>query len=246
MDNENNRSFMEKARLFAKEKAMYLVLLGCLAVAGVTAFVAFSSARVPEEGAPVQQSQDQMLSEMLLAPTPTVAPATPSPTPEPSIEPEQKVTETSSAVAEPKNSDLLFAPVEGSLMTEFAGDSLLYSRTLKQWAAHKGIDIAAAEGTAVRAVADGVVSEVKNDPMLGYTISVKHDGNMTSIYANLDSLPTLKTGESVKAGAQLGAVGQTAITEIADDPHLHFELVIDGQAVDPMPYLKGLVSIPVK
>lgn len=243
MDNENNRSFREKAGLFVKQKAMYLVLIGCLAVAGVTAFLTFSSPEEQaEEYAQVGQSRDQLLADVV-TPSPTSTPrptATPAPTKAPVVE--------SAAVqtVQPKSNKLLFAPVEGTVLVEYAEDSLLYSRTLKQWATHKGVDIAAPEGTAVRAVADGVVSAVSNDAMLGYCITLKHDNGMTSFYANLDQLPTQKEGESVKAGTQIGAVGKTAISESADEAHLHFELTIDGRRVDPMEHLRGLVSIPVK
>ena len=243
MNNENNRSFREKAGLFVRQKAMYLVLIGCMAVAGITAFVTFSAASDPkEEYAPVNRSSDQVLAEVV-TPAPAVTPrpaATPAPTAAPVAE------STAVQTVKPKQDDLLFAPVEGTVLVEYAVDSLLYSRTLKQWATHKGVDIAAPEGTPVRAVADGVVASVKNDPMLGYCLTLKHDEGMTSFYANLDDLPTLKEGATVKAGTRLGAVGKTAIAESADEAHLHFELAVDGKTVDPMDRLRGLVSIPVK
>ncbi len=166
---------------------------------------------------------------------------TPSPEPPPTPEPAEE-----SDTAAPKEDKLLFAPVEGEVLTAFADNTLLYSKTLKQWTSHKGLDIAAAKGTAVRAVADGVVSTVGNDIMMGYTITIRHENNMQSVYANLDSLPKLTAGDSVKAGTEIGAVGESAIAESADGPHLHFELYLGEKAVDPLPYVRGLSSIPVK
>jgi len=253
--NKDGRGFKEKAGEFIRQKGFYLVLLGCLAVVGVTAFVTFAQTADEEDTQQVGQSGDETLEQAQNAtPTPQIIPTPPASmtdgsqtTPTPSLEPSPSPTPgEESDTAAPKEDKLLFAPVEGEVLTAFADDTLLYSKTLKQWTSHKGLDIAAAKGTAVRAVADGVVGVVENDIMMGYTITIRHDNNMQSVYANLDSLPKLTAGESVKAGTEIGAVGASAIAESADGPHLHFELYIGEKAVDPLPYVRGLVSIPVK
>ncbi len=253
--NKDGRGFKEKAGEFIRQKGFYLVLLGCLAVVGVTAFVTFAQRPGEEESQQAGQSGDETLEQAQNAtPTPKIIPTPPASmtdgsrvTPTPSLEPSPPPEPgEESDTAAPKEDNLLFAPVEGEVLTAFADDTLLYSKTLKQWTSHKGLDIAAAKGTAVRAVADGVVGTVENDIMMGYTITIRHDGNMQSVYANLDSLPKLTAGDSVRAGTEIGAVGASAIAESADGPHLHFELYIGEKAVDPLPYVRGLVSIPVK
>ncbi|MGI6151009.1 MAG: peptidoglycan DD-metalloendopeptidase family protein [Christensenellales bacterium] len=255
---QDGRGFKEKAGDFIRQKGFYLVLLGCLVVVGITAFVTF--AQLPngeEEARQARQSGDQTLEQVQNAtPTPVVIPTPPAsmtdgsrqtPTPTPTLEPTPTPKQSEEqGTAAPKEDKLLFAPVEGEILTAFADSTLLYSRTLKQWTSHKGLDIAAPRGTAVRAVADGVVESVENDIMMGYTITIRHDGNMRSVYANLDALPKLTAGESVRAGTEIGAVGNSAIAESADEPHLHFELYIDEKAVDPLPYVRGLANIPIK
>lgn len=256
--NQDGRGFKEKAVAFIRQKGFYLVLLGCLAVVGVTAFVTFAQTPGEEEDAHhVGQSGDQTLEDVQNAtptPTPVAVPTpplsmtdglgtTPTPTPEPVPTPEP---DEEQDTASPKQDKLLFAPVEGEVLTAFADATLLYSRTLKQWTSHKGLDIAAPQGTAVRAVADGVVDSVGNDIMMGYTITIRHEGGLRSVYANLDALPKQTAGDKVKAGTEIGAVGSTAIAESADDPHLHFELYVGEKAVDPLPYIRGLASIPIK
>jgi len=249
---------MEKAAAFIRQKGFYFVLLGCLAVVGVTAFVTLAQPPAEEEEVlQAGQSGDQTLEQVQNA-TPTPAPvvvptppasmigggaATPSPAPTPESAPAPEPEEEDAA--SPKGENLLFAPVEGEILTAFADATLLYSKTLKQWTSHKGLDIAAPRGTAVRAVADGVVESVENDIMMGYTISIRHEGFRT-VYANLDALPSLKAGDAVKAGTEIGAVGSSAIAESADEPHLHFELYIGEKAVDPLPHIRGVASIPIK
>lgn len=146
----------------------------------------------------------------------------------------------------PKEETLLPAPVEGEILTAFADDTLLYSRTLDQWTSHLGLDIAAPAGSTVRAVKEGVVLSVENDPLMGYQLSLKHEDDMLTVYANLSSLPALQAGDKVSAGQEIAKVGSSAIAESADEPHLHFELYVSEKAVDPFPLLRGLSAIPVK
>jgi len=61
-------------------------------------------------------------------------------------------------------------PVYGEVTFEYAMDRLVYSKTLDEWRAHSGVDLRADRGTPVKVVADGVVTEVKNDPRFGVTV----------------------------------------------------------------------------
>ena len=195
--------------------------------------------------------------EEVLEATPSPTPAlTPAPalqaTPEPETSPVPEseaplIAETGEEdAAEASSSSLLFCPVEGEVIRGFAGDALVYSKTLDQWTSHDGVDITAPEGSPVLAVADGVVTRCENDTMMGYTLALSHDGGRESVYANLDELPDFAVGESLKAGTELGAVGSTAIAESAEEAHLHFELWEDGVPIDPVPEVRGLSSVPIK
>lgn len=248
-------SLLDRAGAFVRTKGFYLVLAGCLATAGAAALLALSPA--PEaENAPAGQSQDERLEEVLEAtpsPTPALTPAPAlqaTPEPETSSAPENEaplIAETGEEdAAEASSSSLLFCPVEGEVIRGFAGDALVYSKTLDQWTSHDGVDIAAPEGSPVLAVADGVVTRCENDTMMGYTLALSHDGGRESVYANLDELPDFAVGESLKAGTELGAVGNTAIAESAEEAHLHFELWEDGVPIDPVPEVRGLSSVPIK
>jgi murein DD-endopeptidase MepM/ murein hydrolase activator NlpD len=129
-------------------------------------------------------------------------------------------------------------PTMGKVITTFAMDTLIYSKTLEQWNAHKGIDIAADIGLPVKAAMGGKVTEVKsNDPQLGVVVMIDHGGGIKSIYGNLQSDKLIKKGEQVTKGQVIGAVGNTAPYEIEDPPHLHFELIKDGININPLQYL---------
>lgn len=129
-------------------------------------------------------------------------------------------------------------PVTGEIIRDFANNKLVYSTTLDVWTTHNGVDIKADETTVVKAVADGTVSSIKNDPRYGLTVIVEHVNGYKTVYANLLSTEFVVEGEKVKQGQSLGTVGSTASFEILDEPHLHFELLKDNEQLDPELYLK--------
>lgn len=135
--------------------------------------------------------------------------------------------------------ELSFAkPVEGEIVREYAKDNLIYSETLKEWTTHMGIDIKADKTTVVKAAEAGTVKSIKNDPRYGLTIVIEHDDNFQTIYSNLLTSEFVVEGEKVDKGQSIGTVGNTAVFEIADEAHLHFEIVKDSLPVDPSIYIK--------
>lgn len=154
---------------------------------------------------------------------------------------EEKQTQTTSAniKKEEKIPDPTFKkPVEGEITTNFAKDTLIYSNTLQEWVTHNGIDIKADKTTIVKASADGTIKSIKNDPRFGITVVVEHVNGYSSVYANLLTAEFVKEKEQVKQGQTIGTVGNTATFEIADEPHLHFEILKDDEYLDPNLYLK--------
>lgn len=138
-----------------------------------------------------------------------------------------------------KTKELTFVkPVEGDVVREFAKDNLIYSNTLEEWTTHMGIDIKAEKTTVVKAAEAGTVKSIKNDPRYGLTIVVEHENGYQSVYANLLTSEFVVEGEKVEKEQSLGTVGNTAVFEVADEPHLHFEIWKDGVQVDPATCLK--------
>lgn len=129
-------------------------------------------------------------------------------------------------------------PVEGDIVKEFAQSNLLFSETLQEWTTHTGIDIKADKTTIVKSAEAGIVKTIKNDPRYGITIVVEHSNGFRTVYSNLLTSEFVIEGEKIKKGQSLGTIGNTAAFEIADDSHLHFEIIKDGVQVDPNIYLK--------
>lgn len=147
---------------------------------------------------------------------------------------ENKVEENSNN----ENTTQFIFPVEGEVIKEFAKDNLIYSETLEEWITHPGIDIKADRTTIVKSVADGTVKSIKNDPRYGLTVTIEHADGYTSVYSSLLTAEFVKEGEKVTQGQTIGTVGNSAVFEVAEDNHLHFELLKDGSNINPEIYLK--------
>lgn len=140
----------------------------------------------------------------------------------------------------PTIDEMIFVlPVEGGLLNVHDLQTLAYSVTMQDYRVHTGIDIETADGEAVLACANGSVAEISADSLMGNTIVIDHGNGVRSIYCNLgDTLPEgITVGATVKAGQLIGAVGSSAIVEVGEHPHLHFELTNNGVQVDPVTYL---------
>ena len=130
------------------------------------------------------------------------------------------------------------APVSGEIIKDFSVDTLVYSNTLKEWTTHNGIDIKADKTSIVVASESGTVESIKNDPRFGLTITIAHNNGFKTIYSNLLTTEFVKENEKVEKGQTIATVGESASFEVADEPHLHFEIYKDGECLNPTIYLK--------
>lgn len=129
-------------------------------------------------------------------------------------------------------------PLEGEILQPFSNGELVKSPTTGVWQTHNGVDIAAALGDEVRAMSDGIVEAVSEDPLWGVCVTIDHQNGMKSRYCNLNAGLTVNTGDTVTAGMVIGAVGDTADMESAVDAHLHFEIMQGNSYLDPEEFLK--------
>ena len=152
------------------------------------------------------------------------------------------IEETTVEVEEQKETpkrELVFAyPIEGEKTRKFSMENLIYSETLEEWTTHQGLDIKADRTTVVKAAETGTVVAIKNDPRYGLTVIIEHENGFKTVYSNLLTTEFVTEDEKVEKGQSIGTVGNSAVFEIADEPHLHFEMIKDGEYVDPTVYIK--------
>lgn len=151
--------------------------------------------------------------------------------PEPEMEP---------TMEEPALPTVYLWPVVGEIEVPYSMDALTYNVTMSDWRTHDGVDILADAGTVVMAVSAGTVEQVCTDDLYGTMVVIDHGSGLKSCYANLQDMPNVAVGETVKAGQTIGAVGRTALCENGEPYHLHLAMSLNGQSVNPAEYLPEL------
>ena len=131
-----------------------------------------------------------------------------------------------------KSNGIIF-PVEEGRFTSYFGertDPLSYDYDY-----HGGVDIGADAGDSIRAVSDGVVSQVGYDDISGYYIFLTHKNGYETFYCHCSEI-IAKEGSVICQGETIALVGSTGYST---GPHLHFEIRLDGESIDPMPFLEN-------
>ncbi len=245
----NKRTWIEKLGDFISGKGFYLVVLICVAAIALSGYyliqgvrgglgevldqpVSGSAAIVePPSAAPTVRPTVRP-SESPAAASAQVTQAPPSAAPSPSAAPQPS--EAPAAAPAP----LVFTwPVKGTVIAGFSVEALAYSETMGDWRTHNGLDIAASLGAQVLTAANGTVSAIYEDDLMGTVVEIDHGQGLVSQYANLAATPTVAVGDEVTTGAVIGAVGQTAASESGRASHLHYALLKEGYPVDPADYL---------
>lgn len=136
-------------------------------------------------------------------------------------------------------------PVKGTVLKNYSYDTPVYSITMNDYRSHLGIDISASEGDPVYAFMSGTVTDVSSDYFMGTCVTIDHGNGLCSKYMNIsDTLPSnIGVGAQVDCGQLIASVKDTALIEVADDTHLHFEVLMDGNHVDPLSYVDYDVSV---
>jgi len=124
-------------------------------------------------------------------------------------------------------------PVEGVRMS--SGYGMRTHPVLGGRRQHKGIDLAGPIGTPVHAAADGVVSRADWFSSYGLYISLEHGGAMQTRYGHMSRL-NVAAGQRVHKGDVIGYIGTTGRST---GPHLHYEVRLNGESVNPVPYLQA-------
>ena len=122
---------------------------------------------------------------------------------------------------------LAVTPIEGTITSRYGVSSRLRKST------HTGLDISAVTGTDIKVVADGTVISAGYSGSYGYLVKVDHGNGVETWYAHTSKM-YVKKGDTVKAGDVIAGVGSTGNST---GPHLHLEIRVNGETVDPQDYL---------
>lgn len=113
-----------------------------------------------------------------------------------------------------------------------------HNTTLDKYYLHTGIDFGGEAGSDVFAALDGTVESITTDPLLmGTTITLSHENGLKTVYTFVEAAEGLKAGDKVEKGDVIATVAEAMGQEYKDGAHLHFEVFLNGEAVDPEEYL---------
>ncbi len=204
---------------FMNGRGFYITLAACLLAAGGIAVATFGEALFVSQPAESQPGEDTYPVEQIVSgqpedPTTTTTTTTPTTT-----------TTTTKAA------DLYILPMGNTVQKAYSDGQLLYCETMQDWRVHDGVDFAGESGQTVKALADGTVATVEEDPLWGAVITLDHGMDVLSIYRGVT--PSVSVGATVKVGDTIGTLGEIPC-ESAQGVHLHLEMTVDGNKVDPV------------
>ncbi len=129
-------------------------------------------------------------------------------------------------------------PVAGrELVQSFSMDGLVYYPTLEEYKVCPAIMVQAQPGDAILAPADGVVSKISANEEIGTYLCLKLGDEYETIIGNLDNV-SVAEGDYVLKGTVLGGLAEPTKYYLTEGPNLYFELLKDGQPLDPLDYLE--------
>lgn len=153
---------------------------------------------------------------------------------------EQKKNTTTQKVTISPVANRFIMPLGGKVDKKFDKEKMQYSQTYGDWRLHTGIDISAKSGTRVFASGKGKVIKVYTDEALGNTVVIDHGNSTIAYYSGLGNI-TVKKGDILEIGTRIGTVGEIP-SEIAEQPHIHFEIEINGEKADPLKILETKID----
>ena len=128
-------------------------------------------------------------------------------------------------------------PVNGTIIKDYVSAGVVYNQTLNLYSGHKAIDFAADEGTTVKAVYQGTVENIVSSKLEGTTLTIDHGNGLKSVYNSIEVDESVTIGMQVEKGDVIGTVSTNNKLEYLDGAHLHFEVLENGEKIDPYKYL---------
>ena len=132
--------------------------------------------------------------------------------------------------------DILSWPVDGNVLIPFNMEQTVYFATLDQYKYNPAVIIAGDVGEEVWAATDGKVTSIREDAQTGTTVTVDLGDGFEAIYGQLGELH-VKEGDRIEEGVLIGYLGEPTKYYSVEGCNLYFQLLKDGEAVDPLHYL---------
>ncbi len=221
----------EKAINFIRKNLYYFIFLICLSI---VTFITVAIVVTASDNSPTIDGGNNDVIENP-SDTPTDNPSD-TPTDNPNDEPTDNPSDTPSDA--PTVTVIVFdMPVNGTIIKEYVSAGVVYNQTLGVYTGHKAIDFSAEEGTNVVACYDGTIESITSGKLDGTTVIIDHGNGLKTVYNSIEASEELKAGDLIKRGSVLGTVSTNNRKEFKDGAHLHFEVLENGEKVDPLKYL---------
>ncbi len=144
------------------------------------------------------------------------------------------IPETTEKIEENKPFSGTFAmPMGTDIIKDYSNGEMVFSKTMGDWRVHNGVDFSGSAGNEVVAVADGKVTKVYDDSFWGTIVEIDHGNGMTARYCGMKKGSCPAEGTEVKMRQKIGSLGHIPV-EIGEEDHLHLEITVDGETVDPL------------
>ena len=217
--------YESKVAKFIAGKGFYVVLAVCMAVIGVAAYSAMEKTTpqpfIEESG--TEENNQIYIPETFEDDNQQIK-----------LQDDNNQSESKDAtdVTDETNPPIYIMPIEGTILKHFSPDNLIYSATYNDMRIHTGVDISPTVANVVVSAFSGTVIGVDENTNFGTVITIDHGDGVMLSYCGLKNV-TVKNGDIVDSEEILGEIG-TVLNESADKPHLHLELMINGEYADPL------------
>lgn len=128
-------------------------------------------------------------------------------------------------------------PASGAVIMGYSMDQTVFFQTLEQYKYNPAMIIGGEVGETITASAAGIVTSIEETAQTGTTVSLDMGNGYTAVYGQLTDV-TLSTGDYVSAGEMIGNLNEPTKYYSVEGPNLYFEILKDGEPVDPMNFME--------
>lgn len=226
---KRNEALLMKKKI-KKYPSIYLALAVCIVAVGIGSAIGFANRPKPEsetDNSDFNRVTVQWNIETTVAPLTEEANIGIS-----GVADERAIPQTTTENNKPFSGNFAL-PMGTDIIKDFSNGEMVHSETMGDWRVHNGVDFGGSAGNEVLAVSSGKVTKVYDDSFWGTVAEIDHGNGMTVRYCGLKNGSCLPEGTKVEKYDKIGSLGHIPV-EVSDADHLHLEVLIDGEYVDPL------------